>query len=115
MLQTINNLPNRNHPFMKSEYCIYVLDDYAVHLQDEVREALLKRGYILVLIGGGVTGDIQINDTHMHSPLKTNYSLLESSLMVEKLDNFPGKCQKCFRHIHWSLMDMTFIYDIFFR
>ena len=39
----------------------------------EVKSALLKRGYILVGIGGGVTGDIQINDTDIHSPLKKKY------------------------------------------
>ena len=39
----------------------------------EVKSALLKRGYILEGIGGGVTGDIQINDTDIHSPLKKKY------------------------------------------
>ena len=46
--------------FNKKNFAIYVLDDYAVHLQSEVRAALLKRGYILIIIGGGVTGDIQV-------------------------------------------------------
>ena len=36
----------------------------------ELKAALLKRGYILVGIDGDVTGDIQINDTDIHSPLK---------------------------------------------
>ena len=39
----------------------------------EVREAFLKRGYILVVIGGGITGDCQINDTHYHHALKAKY------------------------------------------
>ena len=91
MLQTIKNLPNRMHPFMKKDYCIYVLDDYAVHLMPEVREALQERGYILVVIGGGITGDIQINDTHFHGPMKANYRDSENSLMMEKLETHPGK------------------------
>ena len=33
---------------------------FSVHLQDEVRAALLKKGYILILIGGGITSDIQV-------------------------------------------------------
>ena len=44
-----------------------------MHLMEDVRKSLLKRGYILVNIGGGITGDIQINDTHLHAPLKANY------------------------------------------
>ena len=64
MLETISHLPNRYNIFTQKNYAIYVLDDYAVHLMDEVRKALYDRGYILVIIGGGITGDIQINDTH---------------------------------------------------
>ena len=68
-----------------------MLDDYAVHLMESVRKALLKRGYILVVIGGGVTGDCQINDTHLHAPLKAKYREQEMALMLEKLRKFPKK------------------------
>lgn len=91
MLGTIKNLPNRSNPFMKKEYVIYVLDDYAVHLMPEIRKALLDRGYILVIIGGGVTGDIQINDTNLHGPLKAKYRELEMSLNLKKLEDNKGK------------------------
>ena len=50
-----------------------------------VRKTLLKRGYVPVLIGGGITGDCQVNDTHFHNPLKANYRQLEQELMIEKL------------------------------
>ena len=63
MLATISNLPNRNNPFTIKNFGIYVLDNYSVHLMPEVKAAMLKRRYILLGIGGGVTGDIQINDT----------------------------------------------------
>ena len=76
---------------MKKDYCIYVLDNYAVHLMPEIRKALLDRGYILVLIGGGITGDIQINDTAFHGPLKAKYRDKEANLMLEKLQDHPGK------------------------
>ena len=91
MLETINNLPNRSHPWMKKDYAIYVLDDFAVHLMPEIRKALQKRGYILVLIGGGITGDIQINDTDIHAPLKSKYRELETTLMLKKLEDHPGE------------------------
>ena len=76
---------------MNKEYAIYVLDDYAVHLMPEIREAFLKKGYILVLIGGGITGDIQINDTHFHGPLKARYREKEMKKMLEKLESNPDK------------------------
>ena len=60
MLEVIERLPDRSNPFNVQTgegFAIYVLDDYAVHLMPEIKEALLKRGYILVVIGGGVTGN----------------------------------------------------------
>jgi len=85
MLGTIPNLPNRHHIFTMKNYRIYVLDDYSVHLMPEVKDAFLKKGYVYVGIGGGVTGDIQINDTHIHAPLKNKYRELEQELMLTQL------------------------------
>ena len=44
--------------FSQSNYALYILDDYSVHITDEVKRALLAKGYILVVIGGGIKGDI---------------------------------------------------------
>ena len=57
----------------------------------EVRQALLKKGYVLVVIGGGITGDIQINDTSCHHNLKKHYREFEMNLMLEQLNNDPKK------------------------
>ena len=81
-LKTIENLPNRFSIFTQQNFAIYVLDDYAVHLMPEIRAALLKKGYILIIIGGGVTGDIQINDTHFHGTLKAKYRVKEMNFRV---------------------------------
>ena len=54
MLKTIENLPDRSNLnlFCKEKgFAIYVLDNFAVHLMEEVRMAFLKKGYVLVLIG----------------------------------------------------------------
>ena len=77
--------------FTEKGYTIYVLDDYSVHLMPEVRQALLKKGYVLVVIGGGITGDIQINDTSCHHNLKKHYREFEMNLMLEQLNNDPSK------------------------
>ena len=91
MLGTISNLPNRHNIFTMKNYCIYVLDDYSVHIIPKVKEALLKRGYMYVGIRGGVTGDIQINDTGIHAPLKREYLKLEQELMINQLQSDPKK------------------------
>ena len=91
MLYTISNLPNRYNIFTPKSNAIYVLDDYSVHLMPEIKAALLKRGYVPVIIGGGVTGDIQVNDTDLHSPLKAKYRELEQSLMMQQLKADPKK------------------------
>ena len=58
---TFSHLPNRFNMFTPKNYAIYVLDDYSVYLLPEVKEALLKRGYVYVGIGGSITGDIRVN------------------------------------------------------
>ena len=91
MLHTISNLPNRFNIFTPKNYAIYVLDDCSVHLIPEIKEALLKRSYVPVIIGDGVTGDIQINDTDLHCPLKAKYRELEQKLMLDQLRADPKK------------------------
>ena len=53
---------------------------------DEIRDAFLKKGYILVIIGGGITVDVQVNDTHVHHRLKKIYRLKEQKKMLKKLE-----------------------------
>ena len=77
--------------FTEQSFAIYVLDDYSVHLMLKVRQALFKKGYFLVIIGGGITGDIQINDTNCHRDLKKHYRDLEMKLMLEQLEKDPIK------------------------
>ena len=63
--------------------CIYsTIIDY---LMPEVRKALFQRGYILVIMRGGITEFIQSNDAHLHRKFNANYHDLEIQLMMEKL------------------------------
>ena len=90
----IDKLPYRFNMFTRQSSAIYVLDDYSVHLMLEGRQALLKKGYILVIIGGGITGDIQINDTNCHRDLKKHRDP-EIKLMLEQLEIDPIKILLC--------------------
>ena len=86
----INKLPNRLNMFTEKSFAIYVLDDCSVNLMPVVRQALLKKGYVLVIIGGGITGNIQINDTSCHPDLKKHRDS-EIKLMLEQLGKDPIK------------------------
>ena len=57
MLKTISHLPNRSTCLCQKT----MRKTISVHLLPEVKEALLKHGYVYVGIGGGITGDIQVN------------------------------------------------------
>ena len=115
-LSTIANLPNSHNTFTHQNYGIYALDDYSVHTMPGIKTALLKKGYIFVGIGGGVTGDIQINDTDFHSPLKAKYRKLEQNLMIEQLRLHPKKIpQPSMGHMmqmlleSWNLLEINLI------
>ena len=92
LLETIKHLPNRLNIFSHANFAIDVLDDYAVHLMPEVRQALWRRGSILVIIVGGITGFVQVNDTHLHKPLKGEYRMKKSELMLESYKTTHKKC-----------------------
>ena len=49
---------------------IFTLDDYSIHLDPSIKEAMYKNGYLLIIIGGEITGEIQWNDTHYHKRAK---------------------------------------------
>ncbi len=83
----IESLPTR----ASNDYCIQLLDNYSVHMLPAVRQKFLDKGYILLTWGGGVTGDIQINDTHCHKTLKTTYRNREAQLLLAKLQQEPKK------------------------
>ena len=85
------NLLNRFNPFTCKDFAIYVLDDYAVDLMLEVRKLLWERGYVLIIIGGGITGYIQENDTHVLRALKHEYRDLEAELMLSMLQKNNAK------------------------
>jgi len=68
-----------------------ILDDYSVHITNEVKKALLAKGHILVVIGGGITGDVRCNYTHIHHKLKKVYREIEAKKMIEMLRENPNK------------------------
>ena len=108
MLKTISNLPNKLNIFTPKNYAVYVLDDYSAHLMPEFKEAFLKRGYVPIIIGGGVTGGIQINDTDIHRPLKEKYRAFEQQLMIDQLKPDPKRVPKPSRDDMMRMLKKSF-------
>ena len=68
-----------------------VLDWFAPHLDDLVDEELEQADSACLRIGGGLTGDVQVCDTHRHGPLTTNYRGLEGRDSRRQLKLRPQK------------------------
>ena len=90
-MEWVQRLPTIHAGFKPAARDIVTLDDYSAHLTPEVEKALLEKGYFLIHIGGGITGDVQTNDTDYHRPIKREYRERETKLMVRMLKANPDK------------------------
>ena len=85
VLKFIKEISTQPCSFFPGNRKIFTLDDYSAHLHPEVKEALKKKGYFLVILPEGITGDLQVNDTDVHHPLKSlksSYQEKESLLLI---------------------------------
>ncbi len=69
---------------------ILTADDYKGHKDPRIFELCWERGYLLILIGGGITGAVQTCDTHLHLPLSTKYQHAEMAFLAEMMDLNPA-------------------------
>ena len=91
MVKFCSQVPVQSCALFPQKRKIFTLDDYSAHLDPQIKEELKKQGYFLVILPGGITGDLQVNDTDLHHPLKTLYREKESALMIDLLTENPGK------------------------
>ena len=70
----------KGHPvqFCPTRRRIFLLDDYSSHLLDNVKKALYNKWYLLRIMPGGITCDVQRNDTDFHHSVKRYYRTLET-------------------------------------
>ena len=81
VLKYIESLPTIPIHFAPEKRRIFTLDDYSAYLVPEVEEAFFKKGYFLIIIGGGISGDIQVSDTLYHRQAKALYRKHKMELM----------------------------------
>ena len=80
-----------------SNTVVVVLDWYAPHLDGAV-DNLLHESYASIMrIGGGVTGDVQVGDTHRHGPYTAAYREIETEENNRQLYLRPWKMPECSR------------------
>ena len=60
MIDMIKTIPVHQNIWNKNDCYIYLLDDYSAHLVEDVKSALRQRGWVRILFGGGITGDLQV-------------------------------------------------------
>jgi len=71
---------------------IILADFYGPHADDTVWDLCWSRMYVQILIGGGVTGILQVPDTHVHGPLSRRYQDLEMQDLLEQQRLNPAGC-----------------------
>ncbi len=69
---------------------ILTADDYKGHKDPRIFQLCWERGYLLILIGGGITGAVQTCDTHLHLPMSMKYQHAEMAFLAEMMDLNPA-------------------------
>lgn len=63
---------------------------YAPNKTYAVFELCFSRGYLLIIIGGGLSGSYQVCDTHLHKGLESDYTNAEMIKLLALAERFPG-------------------------
>ena len=72
------------------QWRILSLDAYAPHNDAAIDYMAWQRGYVVVRVGGGATGVVQVPDTHLHGDLSREYMDREMKDTVYKMQLFGG-------------------------
>ena len=74
------------------DWRIVMADFYGPHADQAVFDLCWSHQYVLILIGGGVTGVLQVMDTHLHNLLSQRYTELEMLDLLEQQRVKPHGC-----------------------
>ena len=83
---------------------ILMCDAYAPHFNEAIAKLAWQHRYVVIMVGGGATGVVQVNDTHLHGPLSKEYISLEMAEAFAKLQADPDGCpgrsrEQCIRDL----------------
>ena len=83
-------------------HLVVVLDWFAPHLDERVDEELEAHDAACLRIAGGLTGDVQVCDTHRHGPLTSKYRTLEGRDAQTQMRLRPSKMPSFSRQHVWD-------------
>ena len=69
------------------QWRIIIADDYSAHHSQKIFNLCWSRGYVLILLGGGITPVIQTCDTDLNQAVKREYTLKESEVFVQQMQD----------------------------
>ena len=72
-----------------------VLDWFAPHLDPSVDAMVHSLGHPVLRIGGGLTGHVQVGDTHAHRPYNNHYRAFEASDATAEMERAPHRLPAC--------------------
>jgi hypothetical protein len=75
------------------ELRLLLCDAYSAHDDEAVRRLAWSKGYIVLYVGGGTTGAVQTNDTHLHRFLDEQYTELEQMSLLDDGELEPNRLQ----------------------
>ena len=84
---------------------VVVLDWFKPHLDERVDELVHESGHTVLRIGGGITPDVQVGDTHRHGPYTRVYRDLEAEDAQAQLQLRPSHLPNCSRQ---TVMDRAY-------
>ena len=90
---------------------LYLLDWFAPHQSQLLKDIVAEAGHAILLIGGHLTGLVQVEDTHLHGPMTMYYKRRETASAMQQLrirpDKLPSTCrQTVMERAYDSYMDV---------
>ena len=85
-------LPLLRGPGDDGAWRILLCDAYRAHVADSITRLAWTHKYVVVFVGGGATGVVQVNDTHLHGHLSRDYLEREQAALFEFMRQNPNGC-----------------------
>ena len=70
---------------------LYLLDWFAPHQSQKLKDIVHEAGHAILLIGGHLTSLVQVEDTHLHGPMTMLYKRRETASAMQQLRIRPDK------------------------
>ena len=109
LLEYARRFPQRTNPHNVEDYGIVSLDDYNAHLQPELFAVFLAKGWILIIMDGGLTSIDQVNDTDCHEHLHAAHRDVETEYLNAERVKDPHVMPKMDRDVAFDIITRAWV------